>query len=242
MREEKSPEATNDLWSLANGPNLLVKEYSGCIINGVRFRTREVDNRRKSQNSGVLTEGDHEGVTHEFYGHLCNVWELEYMCHNKVVLFQCEWYNTGNTGRSRTLRTDDYCTSIDVTSRWYQHDPFILPSQAKQVFYLNDTKWGQPWQVVQRVQHRGVFDVPEVGDGESLHEPEENDVFQQENITDVVPIDIGPNVQCYRDGVEAEVVTRVRSSDETMIQKRADKQNEECDEPDVDYDMDLDVD
>ena len=90
MREEKSPEATNDLWSLANGPNLLVKEYSGCIINGVRFRTREVDNRRKSQNSGVLTEGDHEGVTHEFYGHLCNVWELEYMCHNKVVLFQCE--------------------------------------------------------------------------------------------------------------------------------------------------------
>ncbi|XP_028086586.1 uncharacterized protein LOC114287444 [Camellia sinensis] len=242
LREEKSPEAPNDLWSLANGPNLLVKEYSGCIINSVRFRTREVDNRRNSQNSGVLTEGDHEGVTHEFYGHLCNVWELEYMCHNKVVLFQCEWYNTGNTGRSRTLRTDDYCTSIDVTSRWYQHDPFILPSQAKQVFYLNDTKWGQPWQVVQRVQHRGVFDVPEVGDGESLHEPEENDVFQQENITDVVPIDIGPNVQCYRDGVEAEVVTRVRSSDETMIQKRADKQNEECDEPDVDYDMDLDVD
>ncbi|XP_028058886.1 uncharacterized protein LOC114262720 [Camellia sinensis] len=113
---------------------------------------------------------------------------------------------------------------------------------AKQVFYLNDTKWGQPWQVVQRVQHRGVFDVLEVGDGESLDEPEENNVFQQENITDIVPIDIGPNVQCYRDGVEAEVVTRVRSSDETMMENRADKQNEECDEPDVDYDMDLDVD
>ncbi|XP_028094543.1 uncharacterized protein LOC114294618 [Camellia sinensis] len=242
LREEKSPEATNVSWSLANGPNLLVKEYSGCIINGIRFCTREVDNRRKSQNSGVLTEGDHEGMTHEFYGHLCNVWELEYMCHNKVVLFQCEWYNTGNTGRSRTLRTDDYCISIDVTSRWYQHDPFILPSQAKQVFYLNDTKWGQPWQVVQRVEHRGVFDVLEVGDGESIDEPEENVVFQQETITDVVPTDIGPNVQCYRDGVEAEVVTRVSSSNETMIENRADKQNEECDEPDVDYDMDLDVD
>lgn len=242
MREEESPEATDDLWLLANGPNLLVKEYSGCIINGVRFHTREVDNRRKSQNSGVLTEGDHEGVMHEFYGHLRNVWELEYMCHNKVVLFQCEWYNTGNTGRSRTLRTDDYCISIDVTSRWYQYDPFILPSQAKQVFYLNDTKWGQPWQVVQRVQHRGVFDVPEVGDGEASDQPEENDVFQQENITDVVPIDIGPTVQCYRDGVEGEVVTRVRSSIEVMIENRNDEENEEYDEPDVDYDMDLDVD
>ncbi|KAI8530402.1 hypothetical protein RHMOL_Rhmol11G0055700 [Rhododendron molle] len=37
LRVEESPEATDELWSLANGPNLLVKEYSGCIINGVRF-------------------------------------------------------------------------------------------------------------------------------------------------------------------------------------------------------------
>ncbi|XP_028126746.1 uncharacterized protein LOC114323365 [Camellia sinensis] len=52
-----------------------------------------------------------------------------------------------------------------------------------------------------------------------------------------------PEIEKYlEDGVEAEVVTRVRSSDETMIENRADKQNEECDEPDVDYDMDLDVD
>ena len=86
------------------------------------------------------------------------------MFQNKFVLFQCEWYNTGNTGRTRTIRHDSYCTSIDVMSRWYQSDPFILPSQAKKVFYLNDTKWGEPWKVVQQVQHRGVFDVPELGD------------------------------------------------------------------------------
>ena len=29
-------------------------------------------------------------------------------------------------------------------------------------FYLNDTKLGQNWQVVQKVQHRSVFDVLEV--------------------------------------------------------------------------------
>ncbi|XP_028069370.1 uncharacterized protein LOC114271905 [Camellia sinensis] len=182
LRVDEALEATEELWSLANGPNLLVKEYSGCIINGVRFHTKELDNRRKSQNSGVLTEGDYKGEMHEFYGHLCNIWEFEYMCQNKVVLFQCEWYKHGNTGRSRTVRADTYCTSIDVTSRWYQSDHFILPSQAKLVFYLNDTKWGQPWQVVQQVQHRGVFDVPEVGDGEPQDQPEFNDAFQQENI------------------------------------------------------------
>lgn len=139
LRVEESPEATDELWSLANGPNLLVKEYSGCIINGIRFHTKELDDRRTSQNSGVLVRGDHEHQMHDFYGHISKVWELEYRCQNKVVLFQCEWYNTGNTGRTRTMRKDAYCTSIDVTSRWYQSDPFVLPSQVKQVFYLNDT-------------------------------------------------------------------------------------------------------
>ena len=79
--------------ALANGPNLLVKEYSVCIVNGIRFHTRDLDNHHISQNSGVYIEGDHEEQIHDFYGHLLIIWELEYVCHNKVVLFQCEWYN-----------------------------------------------------------------------------------------------------------------------------------------------------
>ncbi|XP_028118539.1 uncharacterized protein LOC114316078 [Camellia sinensis] len=77
LRVDEAPEGTEELCSLANGPNLLVKEYSGCIINGVRFHTKELDNRCKSQNSGVLTKGDNKGEMHEFYGHLCNIWEFE---------------------------------------------------------------------------------------------------------------------------------------------------------------------
>ncbi|XP_028074146.1 uncharacterized protein LOC114276562 [Camellia sinensis] len=234
LRVDEALEATEELWSLANGPNLLVKEYSGCIINGVRFHTKELDNRRKSQNSGVLTKGDYKGEMHEFYGHLCNIWKFECMCQNKVVLFQCEWYNTGNTGRSRTVRDDTYSTSIDATSRWYQSDPFILPSQAKLVFYLNDTKWGQPWQVVQQVQHRGVFDVPEVGDGEPPDQPELNDAFQQENINSVVPINIEDIIRFHRDDIEAEVIPNKT--------KRDGRDNEEDEElgildDDMDYDM-----
>ena len=114
----------------------------------------------------MLAHGDHKGKLHDFYDHLCKVLEFDYICGKKVVLFQCEWCNTGNTGRNRTIRFDTYCTSIDVKSLWYKSDPFIIPSQAKQVFYLNDTKLGEPWNVVQRVQHRGVFDVPNASDGE----------------------------------------------------------------------------
>ncbi|XP_028068682.1 uncharacterized protein LOC114271251 [Camellia sinensis] len=185
LRVDEAPEATEELWSLANGPNFLVKEYSGCIING---------------------------------------------------------YNTGNTGRSRTVRADAYCTSIDVTSRWYQSDPFILPSQAKLVFYLNDTKWGQPWQVVQRVQHKGVFDVPEVGDGEPPDQLEFNDAFQQENINSVVPINIEDIIRFHRDDIEVEVI-----SNNTKRDGRDDEEDEELGildddmdpdmEPDMDYNM-----
>ncbi|GFY90896.1 ribosomal RNA processing Brix domain protein [Actinidia rufa] len=34
LRANNSKVANDELWSLANGPNLLVKEYSGCIVNG----------------------------------------------------------------------------------------------------------------------------------------------------------------------------------------------------------------
>ncbi|XP_057484999.1 uncharacterized protein LOC130771413 [Actinidia eriantha] len=254
LRVNNSKVVTDELWSLANGPNLLVKEYSGCIVNGVRFRTREVDNRRKTQNSGVLAEGDHEGKMHNFYGHLINVWEFEYMCQKKVILFQCEWYNTGNTGRNCTIRTDKYCMSINVKSRWYQSDPFILPSHAKQVFYLKDTKWGEPWQVVQLVQQRGVFDVPEVRDGELSDLEESSEAFQQESITSALSIDIEDDIQYHREDVEVEVIERVGPLDETYdeddedheimgdnINNEAGDDDEIPDADDMDPDMDYDV-
>ena len=39
------------------------------------------------------------------------------MFHHKVVLFQCKWYNTGTSGRRRTIRTNAHCTSIDVETK-----------------------------------------------------------------------------------------------------------------------------
>ena len=114
------------------------------MVNGVKFHTRDLDSRRVTQNSGVCTEGDYEGEMHDFSSHVCKIWEFEYMFCHKVVLFQCEWYNTGTNGRRRMIRTTVHCTNIDVSSRWYENDHFILPSQARQVFYLQDTKLGEP--------------------------------------------------------------------------------------------------
>ena len=89
----------------------------------------------------------------------------------------------------------------------YENDPFILPSQARQVFYFQDTKLGEPWKIVQSIQQRGVFNVLEVGGGESNDNTEDSDAFQQEAIVDVVPINVEDNIIEYCMGdVETEVV------------------------------------
>ena len=147
------------------------------MINGVKFHTRDLNNRYVTQNSGVCTKGDHEGEMHNFCGHMCKIWELEYMFHHKIVLFQCECYNTSTNDRRRTIIIESHCTSIDVTSQQYQNDPFILPNQVKQVFYLHDIKLGEPWQIVQCIHHKRIFDVLEVGGEESNDNAEDSNTF-----------------------------------------------------------------
>ena len=94
---------------------------------------------------------------------------------------------------------------------------------------------GEPWKIVQSIQHRGVFDVPEVGGGESNDNTEDSDALQQESIVDVVSINVEDNIIDYCMGdVEIEVVFEGGTS-------RDANQNEEHDISDVDVDMDYDM-
>ncbi|KAL3538398.1 hypothetical protein ACH5RR_001764 [Cinchona calisaya] len=102
----------------------MTKHYSGCIVNEVRFHT-DRDDCRITQNSGLVVEGDHKGKPIDFYGFVKGVVELTFFHAYKVVLFQCEWYNTGSTN---TMKSDRHFVSIDIRSRWYQNDPFVLPN------------------------------------------------------------------------------------------------------------------
>ena len=88
---------------------------------------------------------------------------------------------------------------------------------------------------MQSIQSRGVFDIPEVGGGESNDNIEDSDAFQQEAIINVVSINVEENIIEYCMGdVETEVVLERRTS-------RDANQNEEHDIPDVDLDMDYDM-
>ena len=41
-------------------------------------------------------------------------------------------------------------------------DPFILMTQARKIFYLQDTSLSKDWWVVQKFEHRDMYDVNEI--------------------------------------------------------------------------------
>ncbi|KAH7836325.1 hypothetical protein Vadar_034715 [Vaccinium darrowii] len=239
LRVQGSLEATDELWSIANGTLVNVSIYSGCISNGARFHTRGRDGRRKSQNSGVVVEGEHEVKTIDYYGYLCKVLELNYILGHQVVLFQCEWYNTGS---SRTICSDPHFTSIDVRGRWFKNDPFVHPSQAKQVFYVNDTKLGDNWKVAERVQHRAIWDTPEMDDLEPSVAM--NDAFQQDETTDFVPIaaEDPVDVQFTRSDIDPEIIPSsvvLELDNEELQDSTDDEEDESMGEPSEDEENEL---
>ncbi|CAN1337175.1 hypothetical protein LINPERPRIM_LOCUS37485 [Linum perenne] len=143
------------LHSLSCEPSSCVSKYNGCIINGVRFHTKDRQNRQKSQNSGVVVEGNHLDENIDFYGVLTEVIQLDYVRDKHVYLFKCEWYDVDK--RKHRIVKDCAITSIRVDRLWYLSDPFVLANQAKQVFYINYPKFGSNWRVVYHFNHRHIF-------------------------------------------------------------------------------------
>jgi len=102
---------------------------------------------RKTQNSTIKTAGDHNDVTIDYYGTIRDIIELSYTKNSKgdrsVILLRCEWYNL--EGRTYQMKDDGYFKSINIEGQWYKNDPFILATEASQVFFLEDTKFGSSW-------------------------------------------------------------------------------------------------
>ena len=80
-----------NLFSLAMGPSLDVRSYSGSIVGGVRFHTLERDFRRTTQNSGVMVigEGNEGSANNNFYCVLVEVLHVQYPFVRHAWLFKC---------------------------------------------------------------------------------------------------------------------------------------------------------
>lgn len=154
MRKLGNLENSEELLALASGSDHLATYYQGCVVNGVRFISYERDKKRTTQNSGVSVAGT-EGF--DYYGTLEDVVTLSFTGAYVVTLFRCKWFNT-NPMRKRII-VENNITSINVNGEWYNDEPFILASQAKQVFYVEDLLRGRDWRVVENVNHRQIWDL-----------------------------------------------------------------------------------
>ena len=87
-------DVSGDLYALSCQPDLRVRIFSACIVGGVRFHTIEREKNRRTQNSGVMVDGTHNGEDIEFYGCLKEIIQLQYNVdssgYRSVVLFRCD--------------------------------------------------------------------------------------------------------------------------------------------------------
>ena len=86
------------------------------------------------QNSSVRIEcmTVNEADKRVYYGTIKEIWELDYV-KVKVALFRCAWIPLGQ------VRIDEYRkTCVNRTTMAYHADPFILASDATQIFFVED--------------------------------------------------------------------------------------------------------
>ncbi|GJX30536.1 gag-pol polyprotein [Tanacetum coccineum] len=170
--------ATSELFALACGPTPTPISLNSCVVNGVRFVVHSRDERRTTQNSGICSPGGNDGEM--YYGQLQEILEFSYLSF-KVVLFRVKWFDTRNEGRKvQRLVLRNNMTQILTKDEAFKDDQYILATQVKQCFYLEDMARRPPhWKVVEHVNHK------KFSDGGVIVVEEDPDVIHFDNSSDL---------------------------------------------------------
>ncbi|GET04313.1 uncharacterized protein LOC108207459 [Rhizophagus clarus] len=156
------------------GPNWAAKKYSGYVINGYRFHTKNRDANCTTQNSGVFltalttsfasSKDKNPKVGNvNYYGTIEEILEVDYWGEFSVVLFRCSWYQE---------EKDVYgLTRVNFRKAHQKSDPYVFASQVQQVFYVEDPTEKMIYNVIKKVP-RDCCDI-EKDDANEGHENEE---------------------------------------------------------------------
>jgi len=110
LRFVNGEDISDDLYALSCEPDLRVRLFSACLVHGVRYHTVDRERNRRTQNSGVMVEGTHDGDNIDFYGCLKEIIQLQYNSDlsnsRSVVLFRCDWFDTH--GKKVRMKDDGY--------------------------------------------------------------------------------------------------------------------------------------
>ncbi|GKB46322.1 S-adenosyl-L-methionine-dependent methyltransferases superfamily protein [Tanacetum coccineum] len=196
---------SSELFALACGPSQTPISVNSCVVNGVRFVVHSRDERRTTQNSGICSPGPDGEM---YYGQLEQILEFSYLSF-KTVLFRVKWFDTSNKGRMKNLVIRNNITQIKANGEAFKNDQYILATQVKQCFYLEDmARRPLGWKVVEHVSHKkfsngGVIVVED--DPDVIHVDNSSDLALSTSLNDLeiaalhidgqsIDVDAPPNI------------------------------------------------
>lgn len=156
----------------AQGPRMEVLKYSGYAIQGYHYHTKERDDLRVVQNSGVSLVAKTMQISSSrdknpiisnlaFFGVIQEIWELDYRKF-RLPVFKCDWVRNKNG-----IQIDELGYTLVHHGRiGHKRDQFVLAIQVKQVFYIDDPLYSK-WFVVlamTKTNYNGCSHDDEVGD------------------------------------------------------------------------------
>ncbi|XP_074337458.1 uncharacterized protein LOC141674647 [Apium graveolens] len=163
MRENAEAVSETIRW-LAGKPSFSVLTYESYAVEGVRYHTKDRDNARVVQNSGVSLVARTVQVSSakdmnpiesdlKFYGVIREIWELDYHAF-KVPLFLCTW-----PASDKGVKSDDLgFTLVNFNRPGHKKDKYVSVDQVNQVFYIEDPV-DVNWSVVLSATTRDYHDV-----------------------------------------------------------------------------------
>ena len=140
MDASKEKKLSDKVIWLARYPDNETKQFKRYVINSLKFCTKDSKTTRKTQNSGVsvVTEG---GAT--YYGVLIDIIELNYSDKYRYISFKCQWVDVIS---GRGCKKDEFgfplvnFSQLIHTGDRLIKEPYVLASQASQVFYMEDVR------------------------------------------------------------------------------------------------------
>ncbi|GKV11465.1 hypothetical protein SLEP1_g22724 [Rubroshorea leprosula] len=132
---------------------------------------------------------------YDFYGLLQEIIQIGYygsIHQQAVVLFKCDWYEIPLAQR---VQVNQKHRLVDINPRRYlrSYEPFILSSQARQVYYtpypsINHERRG--WIAALKIKARSIIEAPENKDDQQegltpYFQDDEPSIPQQINIDDI---------------------------------------------------------
>ena len=205
---------SQEIITLAAGPDSVAWTYNACNVNGFHFRVKGMDDHRVTQNSGVALKAEtlsyasrrdnnpRVGVVY-YYGQLTDIIKVRYSNSMPYVMFKCNWIDNNHGKKEDGLKF----TLVNFNHLLYRDnrvidEPFIFASQAEQVWYASDALAPQ-WHVVVKMSQRGLFDM-------NSAVPQADPYISQQLEANVVVID-DADANWVRGGTEGETAADVNT-------------------------------